>query len=137
MFQTIKKLIGVWSPLSLFVLLWAKGEYVGEDQLGNKYYRGKPKPGRTQERRWVVYKGEAEASSVPPEWHGWLHHQTNTVPSEDGLSYRKEWQKPHTPNLTNTSGAYYPDGHALSGGKRAKASGDYEAWNPSADTVTK
>jgi NADH:ubiquinone oxidoreductase subunit len=40
------------------------------------------------------------------------------------------WQKPHQQNLTGSAGAYYPEGHILSGGKRAKATGDYEAWRP-------
>ena len=35
------------------------------------------------ERRWVDYSsGNVEASEVPPEFHGWLHHQTNDFPKE-------------------------------------------------------
>ena len=130
MFGTLKKLFGIWSHASLSILLWAKGDYVGEDQYGNQYYRGDPKPGRPRERRWVSYKGVAEASSIPPEWHGWMHHQTDIIPSEDAMSYRKTWQKPHVANTTSTDQAYYPDGHILRGGKRAKVSSDYEAWTP-------
>lgn len=75
-----------------------------------------------------MYKGAPEASSVPPEWHGWLHHQTDEVPSEE--AFRRPWQKPHKPNMTGTSGAYHPPGHILEGGKRSKGTGDYEAWTP-------
>ncbi len=32
--------------------------------------------------------------------------------------------------MTGTSQAYRPQGHILSGGKRDKATGDYEAWSP-------
>jgi NADH:ubiquinone oxidoreductase subunit len=130
MWRWIKNVMGVMSPLSFQLLLMQKGQYVGKDQLGNKYYKGKPRKGYRHDRRWVVYSGAPEASSVPPEWHGWLHHQSDTVPSEDGPSFRRSWQKPHTPNLTSTDMAYRPPGHALAKGKRDKATGDYEAWSP-------
>ena len=103
---------------------------VGEDQLGNKYYAAAPRKGYKRERRWVMYKGAPEASSVPPEWHGWLHHQSDVIPSEDNESYRREWQAPHKPNMTGTNQAYRPPGHILEGGKRDSATGDYEAWKP-------
>ncbi len=122
--------MGIWSPVSLLLLLWCKGEYVGKDHLGNRYYRGKPRKGYKHERRWVSYSDTPEATMIPPEWHGWMHHQSNTVPDPEAMSYRRAWQKPHTPNLTSTDAAYRPAGHVLSGGKRAKATGDYEAWRP-------
>ena len=130
MLNSLKKILGIWSPLSFNILLWRRGEYVGTDQLGNKYYRGKAKKGYRHERRWVSYAGEIEASSVPPEWHGWLHHQTNQIPSNDIPSYRRAYQKPPTPNQTATEGAYRPEGHLLKGGKRAASSSDYESWTP-------
>ena len=77
-----------------------------------------------------MYKETPEASNVPPEWHGWLHHQTDIAPSEHGESYRRPWQKPHLPNMTGSLAAYRPPGHVLEGGKRDKATGDYEAWTP-------
>lgn len=123
--------LGVLSPAHINLFTMRKGgKPVGEDQLGNKYYRANPRKGYKRERRWVMYKGAPEASSVPPEWHGWLHHQTDVIPSE-GESYRREWQAPHKPNLTGTKQAYRPPGHILEGGKRDKATGDYEAWKPS------
>jgi NADH:ubiquinone oxidoreductase subunit len=130
MFKSLFKLIGIWSPASFMLTIWRKGTYIGQDHLGNKYYSGKARKGYLHERRWVAYAGEIEASSIPPEWHGWMHHQTNTVPSENTPSFRRSWQKPHTPNTTSTDQAYRPDGHILSGGQRAKATGDYEAWTP-------
>lgn len=123
--------LGVLSPAHINLFTMSKGgKPVGEDQLGNKYYRANPRKGYKRERRWVMYKGAPEASSVPPEWHGWLHHQTDVIPGE-GESYRREWQAPHKPNLTGTKQAYRPPGHILEGGKRDKATGDYEAWKPS------
>src|SRR5690606_21299043 len=97
---------GALSPAQInFFTLVAGGSLVGRDVLGNKYYRAKPRPGYSRERRWVMYKGAPEASMVPPEWHGWLHHQTNNVPEEGAQSFRRPWQKPHQPNLTGTNQA--------------------------------
>ena len=38
--------------------------------------------------------------------------------------------------MTGTENAYLPPGHTLEGGKRAKATGDYEAWRPEQVTRT-
>lgn len=104
-----------------------RAKYVGGDAFGNKYYRGKPRRGYKIERRWVVYKsGNIDGSEVPPEFHGWLHHQTDIFPDEN-TGYRKAWIKPYEPNKTGTTLAYKPPGYE---GKRARATGDYEAWTP-------
>ncbi|HEY8963646.1 MAG TPA: NADH:ubiquinone oxidoreductase subunit NDUFA12 [Alphaproteobacteria bacterium] len=126
----LRNIFSVLSPISFLLTVWRKGEYVGTDQLGNKYYRADARKGYKHEQRWVLYAGEPEASAIPPEWHGWMHHQTDVVPNTGNLSYRKDWQKPHEPNRTGTTLAYNPPGHILSGGKRAAATGDYEAWRP-------
>ena len=52
-----------------FVTTWYSGRKVGEDGFGNRYFQTKD-----GKRRWVIYAGTVEASRVPPEWHGWLHH---------------------------------------------------------------
>ena len=105
-----------------------KGEHVGTDAQGNKYYRSKPKQGQ-QERRWVIYDGNNDASRVPAEWHGWLHGAFGDVP-ESYLPPPKLWEADYTPNATGTAAAYRPQGALERGGKRAKATGDYEAWSP-------
>lgn len=125
------KFLGVLSPAHINFFTWAKrGERVGQDSTGNIYYRARPRKGYKRERRWVIYEGAPEASNVPPEWHGWLHYQSDTVPDTETASFRREWQKPHKPNMTGTNKAYRPPGHILEGGKRDKATGDYEAWRP-------
>ena len=86
------------------------------------------------ERRWVIYNGDAEASTVPPSWHGWLHHTVDVPPTEERYQPRP-WQKPHRPNLTGTPGAHRPTGSTLAQGRRPKATGDYKAWNPAADAT--
>ena len=119
------------------LMTWFRGALVGTDQFGNRYYRLKSRAplkkeggGRfSRERRWVIYKGEAEASKVPPQWHAWLHHTVDEVPSETATpSYA--WEKPHQPNLSGTPDAYRPPGSLFRGGHRQKAAGDYEPWQP-------
>ena len=39
----------------------------------------------TATRRWVLYNGEAEASRIPPAWHGWMHHRTDVPPTRGRL----------------------------------------------------
>ena len=55
---------------------WLYGEFVGEDEFGNRYYRtagGKIDPALGLERRWVIYNGVVEATMIPTGWHGWMH----------------------------------------------------------------
>ncbi|WP_419796924.1 MAG: NADH:ubiquinone oxidoreductase subunit NDUFA12 [Terasakiella sp.] len=110
------------------VYTWLNGTLVGTDEFGNKYYRNKKKL-QGRERRWVVYRGVTEASKVPAEWHAWLHH-TVSEPLTEEATQAKQWQKEHLPNLTGTTNAYFPQGDARQGGQRARATGDYEAWQP-------
>ena len=118
------------------IMTWLRGELVGTDVFGNRYYRDKSQRklerggGRfSREKRWVLYNGEPEGSRVPPEWHAWLHHTVNEIPS-DGGKPKYVWQKPHQPNLTGTPDAYRPPGSVIRGGHRAPTTGDYEAWKP-------
>src|SRR6185312_16415088 len=63
---------------------WLHGEFVGEDEFGNRYYRtkaGKIDPALRRERRWVIYRGLAEPSMIPPSWHGWLHNTVDLPPT--------------------------------------------------------
>jgi NADH:ubiquinone oxidoreductase subunit len=129
--NSIISIFGTLSPVHIHWVTMISGAVtVGRDGDGNKYYRAKARKGYKRERRWVIYKGAPEASKVPPEWHGWLHYQTDAIPSDNALSFRRPWQKPHKPNMTGTTGAYRPPGHILMGGQRHKATGDYEAWSP-------
>ena len=114
-----------WNGATLGTLLWTwrKGEFVGEDEGGNRYYRE-----RGGWRRWVVYNGEAEASRIPPGWHGWMHHRVDEPP--EGLYKPREWQKPHEPNLTGSALAYRPPGSVLNPQPRTPARPDYEPWRP-------
>lgn len=113
------------------------GELVGTDGAGNRYYRGKKRRGASEpnpgsERRWVIYNGANDASRVPSEWHGWLHGSFDGPP-ESNLPAPRVWEVDYTPNATGTAQAYRPAGALERGGKRAAATGDYEAWSPEGD----
>lgn len=126
----LAKIFTWWDGATIGTNLWSarNGEYVGEDHWGNKYFRSKSRKSGG-ERRWVLYSGSNDSSRVPSEWHGWLHHSYDDVP-ESHLPPPRVWEKEPTGNLTGTTGAYRPAGALESGGVRAAATGDYEAWSP-------
>lgn len=108
-----------------------RGVKVGEDEFGNTYYEARDNScsydGR--KRRWVIYKGYADASKVPADWHGWLHYTFDELPSQNPLP-RKVWEKDHEPNLTGTVAAWRPKGSLSRTGQRPRATGDYQPWTP-------
>src|SRR5688572_17632534 len=75
---------------------WFSGKRVGEDKYGNRYYQN-----RDGSRRWVIYSGTVEASRVPPDWHGWLHHTFPKPPTEEPLR-SQSFELEHEPNLSGT-----------------------------------
>ena len=107
-----------------------KGQQIGIDSLGNRYFvERKPGAGR-RSKRWVLYKDNNDGSEVPAAWHGWLHGRTDEIPDTKSEKIYK-WQIDHRLNQTGSKNAYRPPGHVLNGGKRKKATGDYKAWRPS------
>ena len=115
--------------IGTYIYTWFKGKNVGTDEFGNKYYKAKSDSLHGKPRRWVLYKGDNDASKIPPEWHAWLHHTTEE-PLTEQSTRALSWQKKHIKNLTGTSEAYRPVGHAYKGGNRAHATGDYQPWRP-------
>jgi NADH:ubiquinone oxidoreductase subunit len=113
--------------IGTLLFTWAKGRQIGTDKQGNRYFIERHAVKGRRARRWVLFNGVAEASRVPPEWHGWLHYTFDEPlqPAPD-----KPWVAPHQPNLTGTASAYLPPGHDLKGGERPRATGDYEPWRP-------
>ncbi|HEV2560859.1 MAG TPA: NADH:ubiquinone oxidoreductase subunit NDUFA12 [Rhizomicrobium sp.] len=109
---------GTWLTTMLY------GQAVGADKFGNRYYQNK-----AGKRRWVIYNGTVEASRVPPDWHGWLHHTFKEPPTVASPKI-KVWELEHKPNMTGTEGAYHPEGSLAARGERPPATGDYEAWKP-------
>ncbi|APX88860.1 NADH:ubiquinone oxidoreductase subunit NDUFA12 [Brevirhabdus pacifica] len=113
-----------WNGQTLGTQLFTKrnGLKVGEDAQGNIFYQTEG-----GKRRWVIFNGEAEASRVSPEWHGWLHHTWNEPPTEVPLVH-KPWEKEHVENLTGTDMAYAPPGSIRRAAPAPRM--DYEAWQP-------
>ena len=91
-----------------------------EDEQGNIYYTT-----RDEKRRWVIFNGEAEASRVNADWHGWLHHTYKETPLSNPLIH-KNWEKPHQENLTGTKNAHKPNGSLLR--ELKKNMKKYETW---------
>ena len=108
-----------------------RGLEVGRDDFGNRYYEAKDATCSydNRKRRWVIYQGYADASKVPPEWHGWLHYTFDEIPTAQNLP-RQPWEKDHVPNLTGTVNAWRPSGSIARRGERARATGDYQPWTP-------
>ena len=120
------KLFTWWNSQTFGTQLWTwlYGEAVGEDEFGNRYYRtAAARSIRTSafERRWVIYNGYAEASTVPPSWHGWLHHTVDMPPTQESYKPRP-WQKPHRANMTGTPARLPAD--RLDAGRRPPPEGD-------------
>ncbi len=122
--NTLLRAVTWWNSQTLGTqfFTWRHGEKVGEDDQGNTYFQAK-----NGAKRWVIFNGEAEASRVSPEWHGWLHHTWDQPPTEAPVS-RKSWEKPHQKNLTGTPEAYAPPGSIRQPVPAERR--DYEAWQP-------
>ena len=120
-----------WNGATIGTWFGLRGKaVVGEDSLGNVYYQGGSDTNGNP-RRWVIYNGANDASRVAPEWFSWLHHQVDDLPDRS-LPAARVWEKPALANQTGTPLAYRPAGALEKGGKRAAATGDYEAWTPDA-----
>lgn len=91
-------------------LLRRKDKFVGRDENGNSYYES------SKGKRWVMYSSVSEPTTVPPEWHVWLHYTDNVVPVNN-----KKRKVKHTPNLTGIKDAYYPN---------QKVKNYYKSWSP-------
>jgi NADH:ubiquinone oxidoreductase subunit len=131
--RVLKKIFTWWNgaTIGIHFTLWRRGRLVGQDDYGNLYYEAvdaKDSYDR-HKRRWVIYKGYADGSKVPAEWHGWLHYTFDEPPTVEPLT-RRAWEKDHLPNLTGTIEAWRPQGSITREGARPHAVGDYQAWTP-------
>ena len=120
----LKRIFTWWNGQTIRTQLytWVKGSFVGKDESGNRYYQNK-----NGTRRWVIFNGVSEASSVASEWHGWLHHTFKEPPTTDPL-LRKKWEAGHEANLTGTEKAYQPLGSLKNETPFTRSS--YDAWKP-------
>lgn len=129
----LSKIFTWWNSATLgtsFTLWRKKARLIGEDEQGNRYFQEKdPTFSDGRHRRWVIYHGIAEASRVPADWHGWLHHTFDEPPTEAPFKPR-DWELDHLPNMTGTPLAYHPKGSLSRAGGPADVNDDYEAWRP-------
>jgi NADH:ubiquinone oxidoreductase subunit len=131
--RVLKSIFTWWNGATIGIRFtaWRRGVFIGEDDFGNRYYEARDNKDSydARKRRWVIYNGYAEASKVPPDWHGWLHYTFDEPPTIAPLK-RRSWEKEHLPNLTGTVDAWRPTGSIARTGERPRATGDYQAWRP-------
>ncbi len=114
------------TSISMNLRTWFFGEWVGNDNRGNRYYQEKirfTKPHRPL-KRWVIYNGQTKGSMVCPRWFGWLHH-TFEGPL---LTPPYDWEKEHTPNPSGTCHAYRPSGSLYN--HQHPSHRTYDPWRP-------
>ncbi|KAF7831293.1 NADH dehydrogenase [ubiquinone] 1 alpha subcomplex assembly factor 2 isoform X1 [Senna tora] len=59
---------------------------VGVDKAGNRYFARKEEvDGIMKEKRWVVFKGEEDPTTVPVEWICWLNGQRKKAPTPEEI----------------------------------------------------
>ena len=115
--------------LGIKIYTWFKGNLVGSDELGNKYYCSSKDFKNLEAKRWVIFNGDIEASKIPPHWHAWLHKSKYEPPIN--YSHKYSWQKDHKQNMTGTKNAHFPPSNPLSKDyKTDQIKPDYESWSP-------
>ncbi|XP_062201387.1 probable NADH dehydrogenase [ubiquinone] 1 alpha subcomplex subunit 12 [Phragmites australis] len=104
---------------------------VGVDKFGNKYYE-KLHDTQYGRHRWVEYaeKGRYNASQVPAEWHGWLHHITDNTGDKLLNQKTARYLVEHKQNFSGEGEEliYHSKGHALNPGQRDWTR--YQPWEP-------
>uniref|UniRef100_A0A915K096 NADH dehydrogenase [ubiquinone] 1 alpha subcomplex subunit 12 n=1 Tax=Romanomermis culicivorax TaxID=13658 RepID=A0A915K096_ROMCU len=110
-YRIMKQHGGIWgSILQLYRTdKYKEGTLVGVDKFGNKYFENNiytyPK------NRWVDFSKRVwldyDASQIPPEWHRWLHHSTDTPPSKVE-PVRRDWMLEHQENRSGFAEQYTP-----------------------------
>ncbi len=101
---------------------------IGIDEFGNSYFEQKSSPSISiKKKRFVIYRGQVEASKIPSQWHRWLHYTCDEVPVNIN-THKNSWQKIHLPNLTGTTYQHSPINTETK--KRKAVSCDYESWKP-------
>ena len=113
----LKQIFTWWNrnTFGTFLKTLLSGNYVGQDEFGNKYYKNK------KDDRWVIYKSDIEATKITSDWFLWIHHTINEIPSSTQKKY--SWQKSHTQNLSGSNKAYKPNKIS-----KKTAFKNYETW---------
>ncbi|KAG7674450.1 hypothetical protein Ndes2437B_g00715 [Nannochloris sp. 'desiccata'] len=106
------------------------GQLIGVDSNGNKYYE--KKDAQVGRNRWVVYAGGQDwinqnSSTVPPEWHGWLHFISDENPANADIP-KPMYALAAESHPTMTPGRYMPKGSWENPHRRSWKK--VEAWTP-------
>tara|TARA_Y100001970_G_scaffold293933_1_gene444773 strand:+ start:4445 stop:4801 length:357 start_codon:yes stop_codon:yes gene_type:complete len=117
----IKQIFTWWNSQTFGTFLYTIffGKFVGKDEFGNKYYKN------NKGKRWVIYKGEINASKITADWYSWIHNISNNTPKEKDTK-KFSWQKPHKDNKTGTKDSFKPNKISKDDKKFKK----YESWKP-------
>ncbi|CAM8951829.1 hypothetical protein QQ045_017348 [Rhodiola kirilowii] len=60
---------------------------VGVDKAGNRYFtRTEQVDGAMKEKRWVIFKGDKDPTSIPVEWICWLNGQRKRAPTPEEMA---------------------------------------------------
>ena len=97
------KILFTWwnrQTFGTFLKTLFSGQYVGQDDSGNKYYKN------NQDERWVIYSKNIEATKITSDWFMWMHHTVDKAPNK--LEKKYIWQKIHQENKTGTKESYKP-----------------------------
>ncbi|GER54891.1 NADH:ubiquinone oxidoreductase family protein [Striga asiatica] len=65
--------------------LFTSRSFVGMDKAGNRYFT-RTEQLDVKEKRWVVFKGEQDPTSVPVEWICWLNGQRKKAPTPEEIA---------------------------------------------------
>lgn len=128
----LKKIFTWWNGATLGALFDVnrRAKKVGTDEYGNSYFEEPNATIEGRKRRYVLYKGYAEPSKIPVDWHGWLHYTFDEPPTKVPFKTH-DWEKPHRPNLTGTVFAYRPTNSIANiKGDSKEESKNYESWRP-------
>ncbi|KAF6173305.1 hypothetical protein GIB67_027000 [Kingdonia uniflora] len=58
----------------------------GVDKSGNRYFTRTDADGLSKEKRWVIFKGEEEPTTIPVEWICWLNGQRRKAPTPEEMA---------------------------------------------------
>jgi NADH dehydrogenase (ubiquinone) 1 alpha subcomplex subunit 12 len=86
------------------------GAQMGIDKFGNAYFDN-TKDYSYGQHRWVEYADTHNfcPSNVPPDWHAWLHHMSDSTPCAASNDAIKEGFEHIIPTLQEPSNAPYTD----------------------------
>ncbi|XP_038689527.1 uncharacterized protein LOC119988535 [Tripterygium wilfordii] len=72
--------------LSRIAGLFSSRSISGIDKTGNRYFARKEEiDGIVKEKRWVIFKGEEDPTTIPVEWICWLNGQRKRAPTPEEM----------------------------------------------------